>query len=121
MIKRVRTHHSFMWDYLKDLSAALFRPAMIFLFFLSSSLIVTSSFLFFYLESTINKKVIEPLDAFYYVVTIFTGVGLGDIVPVTQEGRILSMLVMFIGTAVYVSLAGVVAATIIELEAGRRK
>ena len=121
MIKRVRSHHYFMLDYLKALCRALFRPAMIFLFFLSTSLILAFSFLFFYLERFENNNITKFLDSLYYIVTIFTGAGLGDIVPVTQEGRILSMFVMFIGTAIYVSLAGVVAATIIELEAERRK
>ncbi len=121
MIKHVRIHHNFMKDYLRDLFKALFRPAMIFLFFLSLSLILASAFLFFYLEHPINKNISEFLDALYYIVSIFTGVGLGDIAPITKQGRVLSMFVMFIGTAIYVSLAGVVAATIIELESARRK
>jgi voltage-gated potassium channel len=121
MIKRVRSHHSFMMGYLWDLLKALFRPAMVFLFFLSFSVILLSAAGIYYFEMDQNDKIVFFMDAVYYIVTIFTGVGLGDIVPLTNEGRIVSMLVMFIGTAIYVSLAGVVAATVLSLERERER
>lgn len=119
MIKRVRKHHTFMMSYMQGLVKALFRPAMVFLFFLSLSVLFISSACIYYFEVGQNDKIHFFMDAFYYTVTIFTGVGLGDIVPLTDEGRIVSMLVMFIGTSIYVSLAGVVAATILSLETER--
>ena len=119
MIKKVHSHHLFMWSYLFDLLRALFRPAMVFLFFISVSIVFMSSVGFYYLEYGTNQKIQSLLDASYYIVTIFTGVGLGDIVPVTDSGRLLSMAVMFVGTAIYVSYAGVVTATILSLEPER--
>jgi voltage-gated potassium channel len=108
-----------MMGYMLDLLKALFRPAMVFLFFLSLSVLFISSGCIYYFEQGHNDKILFFMDAFYYTVTIFTGVGLGDIVPLTREGRIVSMLVMFIGTSIYVSFAGVVAATILSLETQR--
>lgn len=119
MIKRVRSHHLFMTTYLRDLLRELFRPAMIFLLFLSFTFIILGASGFYYLEFGENPKILKFLDSIYYVVTIFTGVGLGDIVPITDHGRILSMVLMFIGTSIYVSFAGVVAATVLALESSR--
>lgn len=121
MIKRVRSHHRFMVDYLQDVWRELFRPAMIFLLFLSFTFIVLGATGIYYFEYGTNPKILKYLDSIYYVVTIFTGVGLGDIVPLTDHGRILSMVLMFIGTSIYVSFAGVVAATVLALESSREK
>ncbi len=104
-----------------DLVRALFRPAMVFLLFSSITIVILGAAGFYYLEFGTNDKILSFLDAAYYIVTIFTGVGLGDIVPMTNEGRMLSMAVMFVGTAIYVSYAGVVTATILALENDRYK
>lgn len=116
MIKKVRSHHKFMLSYLLALAKILIRPAMIFLFFLSTTLTTICSMIFHYFESLVNPKITQLFDSFYYIVTIVTGVGLGDIVPYTTEGRIISMIVMIIGTGIYISLMAVVATSILTIE-----
>lgn len=77
---------------------------------------IASVFGIFYFEHPINDKITNLFDAAYYTVTVFTGVGLGDIAPITTGGRIVSMVVMVMGTATYVSLTAVIAATILSIE-----
>lgn len=116
MIKRVRSHHHFMVNYLRLLVKAFTRPAMVFAFFLSFTMFVASFTAIYYLEHSVNEKITHLFDAVYYTVTVFTGVGLGDIVPITTGGRVVSMFIMLMGTAIYVSLTAVVGATILSVE-----
>lgn len=116
MIKKVRSHHSFMLNYFFLLLKAFTRPAFVFAFFLSFSMYIASVFAVYYFEHPTNTKITNIFDAIYYTVTIFTGVGLGDIVPITVGGRIVSMFIMVLGTATYISLTAVIAATILSLE-----
>lgn len=116
VIKKFRTHHDFMWGYLRAVFKTFTRPAMVFLFFLAISILSLSAGGIFYFESATNPKITNFFDAFYYSVTIFTGVGLGDIAPSTTNGKILSMAMMLVGTAIYVCITAVVATTIINIE-----
>ena len=116
MIKKVRSHHSFMVNYSFLLMKAFTRPAMVFAFFLAFTMFIASVFGIYYFEHLSNTKITNLFDATYYTVTVFTGVGLGDIYPITTGGRIVSMFIMLTGTAIYVSLTAVVAATILSLE-----
>ncbi len=120
VIKKVHSHHKFMWKYLMEVFWALTRPAMVFLFFMSVSVLILCASGFYYFELGHNPKVITFLDAFYYSVTIFTGVGLGDIFPVTTHGRIISMVMMIVGTGIYVSLTAVIATTIMTIETTKK-
>jgi voltage-gated potassium channel len=120
VIKKVHSHHKFMWKYLMEVFWALTRPAMVFLFFMSVSLLISCASGFYYFELGHNPKVITFLDAFYYSITIFTGVGLGDIFPVTTHGRIISMVMMIVGTGIYVSLTAVIATTIMTIETTKK-
>ncbi len=45
-----------------------------------------------------------------------TGVGLGDITPVTFYGKILSILMMLAGTAIFVCFTAVLSAVVLEIE-----
>lgn len=116
VIKKVRSHHSFMMNYSFQVMRAFTRPAMVFAFFISFTMFIASVFGIFYFEHPINDKITNLFDAAYYTVTVFTGVGLGDIAPITTGGRIVSMVVMVMGTATYVSLTAVIAATILSIE-----
>lgn len=121
MIKKIRSHHDFMWGYLMDLLKTLTRPATIFLLFLSSSFIVISALGVLFFEQGANTKITTFFDAFYYIITIFTGVGLGDIYAITTGGRIISMFIMLIGTSLYVCLVTVIASTVIAIESRPKK
>ena len=68
------------------------------------------------MEQGINPSVLSFFDAFYYTVTIMTGVGLGDIYPHTTYGKAISIVMMLSGTVIFVCFTAVLAALILAIE-----
>ncbi|NDF13924.1 two pore domain potassium channel family protein [bacterium] len=121
MANRIRKHHDFMWSYFKSLLIRILeRPAFIFLGGVSFTVIVFFSLLIFWIEHVVNPKMERYLDALYFTVATLTSVGYGDIAPVTFAGRIVAILMMLLGTFIFVSFTGVVGSTVIELEMERK-
>ncbi|MBT5022402.1 ion transporter [Candidatus Woesearchaeota archaeon] len=56
-----------------------------------------SAGLFFHVENGINSVVNNFGDAFYYVVVTITTVGFGDIIPISDGGRIVTVLMIISG------------------------
>lgn len=111
-----------MVQFTGSLIKAIWRPVFAYLLTLSFTLIILCSLGMFTLEHTENRQFSTTwFDAVYYSVTIMTGVGLGDIVPVTTGGRLLSMLMMLMGTGIFVCFAAVLSATILEIEIQEQK
>ena len=50
-----------------------------------------------------------------------TTVGFGDLVPRTDAGRVVAMLMMLSGTMIFVSFTAVVSSVILELELEHKK
>ncbi len=112
----IRKHHRFMLSYTGSLVRALWRPVFTYLLTLSFTVMLICSFGIFYFEEATNGNINSFFDAAYYTVTVMTGVGLGDIAPVTTGGRALSMAMMLLGTAIFVSFTAVLSVTIMEIE-----
>ena len=56
-----------------------------------------SSGLFFYVESEVNANVKNFGDAFYFTVVALTTVGFGDIIPMSELGKWVTVLMVFSG------------------------
>jgi voltage-gated potassium channel len=112
----IRKHHDFMWGFTMSLLASLKRPVFAYLSTLSFTLIAALASLFYWAESASNPQVQSFFDALYFSVTVMTGVGLGDLSPQTVLGRIVAMVMMLTGTAIFVCFAGALAASIMEIE-----
>lgn len=110
-----------MWSFSKSIFYAVRRPVFAYLFTLSMTAIAVCSLLMYLIEHPHNAEIKNLLDAFYYSVTIMTGVGLGDIAPLTTAGKILSMLMMLLGTAIFVCFTAVLGVTIMETEMDHQK
>lgn len=118
MLHKVRSHHKFMWTYSTAVVRTLHRPVFYFLLFSSFSALVLATLAFYFIEG--DARGLSSLDCAYFVVATMTGVGFGDIVAQTDAGKVLSILMMLGGTALYVSFTAVVAGTILELESRYR-
>ena len=106
-----------MLNFSKLLFSSLRRPVFLYLTTLSLTLIFLFSAAFYWVEGFgVNPLVTHFFDAFYFSVSITTGVGLGDIHPVTRIGKLLTMGMMFLGTGLFVSFTGTLAASIMEVE-----
>lgn len=113
----LKKHHRFMWNFTGSFVRSLRRPVFVYLSSLAVTLQLFFAILFYQAESNVNQNVLTFFDALYYTVTVMTGVGLGDIHPVSVSGRIISIFMMLAGTVLFVSFTGVLAASILQIEA----
>lgn len=84
--------------------------------FVANLFIIFSSSIFWLIEKEENLKIHSYLDALWWAFCTVTTVGYGDIVPVTQNGRIWGILTMLIGTAFFASFTGIFAHSYIQTE-----
>lgn len=116
MLKKIKRHHRLMTDFGKALLDAFRRPNSIFLIFLSATITALGTIGFYFLENTNKGLFLGLLDAFYFCASTMTGVGYGDITPVTVLGKILSIGLMLVGTALYVCFTATIATALLEFE-----
>lgn len=105
-----------MVSYSQLLIRGLKKPVFVYLTTLSFTAILLCSFGIFFFESGHNPKIEGLFNSLYYSVTVVTGVGLGDIAPVTVAGKILSMAMMLLGTAIFVCFTASLASVLIDME-----
>ena len=83
---------------------------LFYLLFASVAVIIFGIFLIYAIESPHeNSQINSYLDAAWWTITTVSTVGYGDIVPVTDEGRIVSLVYMIIGItilAIFLSIIG---------------
>ena len=60
--------------------------------------------LVFSLQTRVNPSIANYVDALYFTVTTLTTTGFGDITLVGQTGRMLSVVIMFIGVGLFLRL-----------------
>lgn len=83
---------------------------------LGNLMILGFSFVFYWLEFDQNNNVNDLLDALWWGFSTATTVGYGDIIPVTASGKILGILLMLVGTALFATYTALFAQTILEDE-----
>ena len=83
--------------------------------------ILSSSVAFYFLESEKNNLVNNLMDAIWWGFSTATTVGYGDVVPVTVLGKILGILLMLMGTALFATYTAMFAQIIIQDEFFRIK
>lgn len=111
-----KKHHRMMWNFTNAFVRSLSRPVFAYLMTLAFTLQAIFALFFYLAEAGTNERVHSFFDSLYFTVTVMTGVGLGDISPVTSLGRFIAMLMMLAGTAIFVTFTGVLAASILEVE-----
>ena len=70
--------------------------------------------LFYYVEHSVNPLVDEKMDAVWWAFTTVTTVGFGDIVPATFYGRIIGIMLMLIGTALFACYVAIISDTFLS-------
>ncbi len=94
-------------------------PVFIMLTILGNGLIGISGAIFYYLEKDENQRLDYFIDAIWWAFSTATTTGYGDITPVTGYGKILGILLMLMGTALFAMYTGLFAEII--LTNSRRK
>lgn len=105
-----------MWGYTVAVFKSFMRPSMVFLIFATLTLISLGAVVFLHFERGINPQINSYFDALYFAVTVMTSVGLGDLHPVTTAGRVVTMIMMILGTGIFITFTAIFAAAILEQE-----
>jgi len=83
---------------------------LFYLLFASAGVVVTGTFVIFSVESNQeNSQINSMLDALWWTVATVSTVGYGDVLPVTDTGKIVAIFYMFFGIgilAVFLSVLG---------------
>ena len=67
-------------------------------------------------ERGVNPGFESFLDSAFFTVSTMTSVGMAHANPMTSVGKGIAIIMMLLGTFLYVSFTGVVASTVLELE-----
>lgn len=93
------------------------QPVFLVLTVVGNSLIALSSALLYHFEKGINPKIQTWLDAVWWAVATVTTVGYGDISPITTIGKVIGIIMMIVGTALFWSYTALFAGAIMAEEA----
>lgn len=84
-------------------------PSFILLTLIGNSLILLSGTMFYFLEMGVNPTIHSFFDAVWWSFSTATTTGYGDITPATIPGKILGILLMLMGTALFAMYTGLFA------------
>ncbi len=94
------------------------------IFYISTTtllVVLLGGFFFYIFELGRNEFVETFFDAVWWSVVTLTSLGYGDIYPVTTEGRIVGMILMFFGVILIGVIAGTVSRHYFEERDSRKK
>lgn len=88
-------------------------PVFILLTIVGNSLIGVFSFVFYIFEKSANSKIETFIDALWWGFSTATTTGYGDITPVTTQGKILGIVLMLTGLALFGMFTALFAETLL--------
>lgn len=98
----------------KNIFDLVTNQTFLFLTVIGNSFVVLISTIFYFFEHSLNPKINIFFDAVWWGFTTVTTVGYGDIVPVTVAGKILGILLMLGGTALFATFTALFAKTLLD-------
>jgi voltage-gated potassium channel len=97
IIRVIKTLNSFISQVFSDKVEGTTKSV----FLIAFLLIITSSISILIVENDVNSNIKSAEDAIWWTITTITTVGYGDRYPVTTEGRIIGMILMFYGVGIF--------------------
>jgi voltage-gated potassium channel len=94
-------------------------PTFILLTILGNLILLSSSVALYFFERGINPNIQNLFDAFWWGVATITTVGFGDIVPVTNAGKVIGIVLMYTGTVLFISFIGILVSLWMQEEVER--
>lgn len=93
-------------------------PIFIALTMVGNGLMVVGAVVFYFLEAAVNRNMTGFLDALFWAVTTVTTVGYGNVTPATAPGKILGIVLMIAGTALFAVFTAFFANALMAPEVG---
>jgi voltage-gated potassium channel len=101
---------------IKGMWKVLTSPGFFILTLLGNGLITLCAWIFYHIEKGINPNVNGFIDGLWWAFATATTTGYGDITPKTDEGKILSVLLMLAGLALFAMYTALFAETIVSFK-----
>lgn len=102
-LRLLRTHHV-MWDLRRDVPFVRRNEEMLHSLINLAVFVFTITALVYVLEDGVNPQINTYLDALYFTVATLTTTGFGDITLQDRNGRLLSVIIMVVGVALFLRL-----------------
>ena len=96
--------------------------AFVYLMAMAVGVVFFCGIIIYFIESPHENSEIKTLvDAIWYATATVTTVGYGDVVPVTQEGRIMGIVMMFVGIFIFALIISRLGAILIGSQLKKRE
>lgn len=100
--------------FIKIITKLVFSVPFLTLSFFGNIVVFFFAYVLYWLEADVNPKINSFLDALWWSFSTTSTVGYGDIVPITFEGKIIGILLMLIGVAIFGIYTALFARAIID-------
>ncbi len=115
MFHYARRHFRFINAYWRAIGSRLTGPIAVFLVTVTLSGMALTTAGLYWTERDVNPRITNAFDALYLAVTTMTSVGYGDVAPITTAGRVVAMLAMLFGTAIFAGFTALFASAIVDV------
>jgi voltage-gated potassium channel len=92
------------------------QPIFISLTIFGNFVILSATTILYWLEAGVNPAIKSPLDTLWWAMATVTTVGYGDVTPITTAGRLVGIIMMVVGTALFWSYTALFANAVISKE-----
>lgn len=93
-------------------------PVFLFLAFMGNGVLILATLSVYSFEKGVNPKMLTYFDSLWWGVSTITTIGYGDIVPVTLEGRLIGVGLMYLGSVLFVLFSGALVKYLLHREVG---
>ena len=81
-----------------------------------NSIVLLFALVCYLIENDRGAYINSPMDAIWWAYATATGVGYGDVIPVSTLGKLLGIILMLLGTVLFATFTALFAKTILEDE-----
>lgn len=110
----IRRHRISLLGFLYRLKVMFTQPVFFAITFLVFIFVMGSATTLYLIEKDINPDLNSFLNAIWWSITTITTVGYGDVLPVTNVGKIVGILMMLAGTGLFCCYTALFAAAILS-------
>lgn len=91
----------------------------IYLVIIGNIILFSTTGAFYFVEKDINPMLTGYFDSFWWGVSTITTVGYGDIVPLTNTGKVIGLILMYSGTVLFIGITGLIVSLWMRAEVQR--